>query len=207
VAIGWAELLDEMLRTPAGSESAWTELRELAAHSPRSAVLEPALRLAERLPAADRHLLALALATCSAPLEWPLQGEALRPLLTAALGDLLRQMDPAQPGSLARNLDLSLEAEVHAAGLVALQGAHQMLRLPCRRDEIRIVAHLCNRGRAACHAGYHRALSRDAGDSVTAAVIRYEFARGRFVAEARAFNQVYGNVLFETGEAPLQQGA
>ena len=207
MATGWAELLDKARITPGGLDSVWAELRDLAGRSPRSAVLEPALRMAERLPAADRQLVAVALATCAALLEWPLEAEALRPSLTAALGDLIRQMDRAQPGSLAWNLDLGPEADGHAAGLAALRGAHGMLQVPCRRDEIRIVASLCNQGRAACHSSYERALLQGGGDSATAAVTRYEVARGRFVEQALAFNQIYGNVLFQVGEAPLRQGA
>src|SRR5688572_17695937 len=106
-----------MLQTPMGSEAVWADLRELAARSKRAPVLEPALKLAERLPAADRRVLAMALATCAAPLEWPLEAEALRPALTAALGDLLGQLDPKQPGSLAWTLQLGLEDEALAAGL------------------------------------------------------------------------------------------
>lgn len=209
MAIGWAELLEKVLSAPAGPDAVWAEFREVAERSPRAAVLEPALRLAERLPAADRRTLVVALATCAAPLEWPLEREAIRPSLTAALGDLLREMDPAQPSSLPRmlHLDLTPHADIHTAGLVAMRGAHQMLRLPCRRDEIRTVAYLCNWGRFACHASYGRALAQAAGGSATAAVIRYEVARSRFDEQARAFNHIYGNVLFETGEAPLGQGA
>jgi hypothetical protein len=100
------------------------------------------------------------------------------------------------------------EGKAHATGHAVLQSALHLLRPPCRRDQLRIVARLCNIGQTTCHQVYRHALARRRGAPVSGALLdartRYVFAFEHYAVAARALNSAVEEVLFEGLDARLE---
>lgn len=208
---GWAELVQKLQQDLQGGEIdpdlLWTEFQDLAARSPHADALQHLVRLGQKLPARDRSTIAMAITGMLAPVEWPEEWEAVRGKLVNALGGLTREANPLTPDSLAKVLgpgDRGLEA----TGWAVLRSAHDLLRTPCRRDELRIVAHLCNVGTTTCVTAYRRALKRlgerAADEGIVFARRRYSVVALQYAQAAREINEACGTALFEAIDAPLE---
>ena len=105
------------------------------------------------------------------------------------------------PDSLPALLALSPDDTAHHIdGHFMLASATELLRTPCRRDQLRLGAHLCNVGHAACLATYRRALAKAAKEARTGPLLeaRMKLAASfdRYAQAARALNSAVGEVLF-----------
>ncbi len=205
---GWAELLDWMQeRSAAGQldpEVAWDHFRALAATSKHPGLGELVTRF-RAAPSKDRLALVGTIASLLAPVEWPAAWEEPRRRLVDALRELLLAIDDTFG-------DLGQEEDLYRAGLNTLSVARDLLRTPCRRDELRTVARLCALGNAWCGRAARRALDlpgeRALDESLRAAQRRHAIAFAIYAEAARAMNAACGVVLFTGLDLdPPQQGA
>jgi hypothetical protein len=130
-----------------------------------------------------------------APVEWPVAWEDARERLVRALVELVREASDTT-----NMVALGEEKALHFAGWSALSMARDLLRIPCRRDELRIVARLCVMSTFWCWSAFRRALLRlgehAADERIVAARRRYAIAFATYAEAARAMNDACGAVLF-----------
>jgi hypothetical protein len=145
VTPGWAELLAWMQQQSAGgtldAEAAWDAFRAVVATSEHAALPELCARF-HAAPARDRLALAGTIASLLAPVEWPTSWRDARLGLVNALDALVRE---TAPDSIPFDLTLD-ERDLYHGGWTDLALARDLLRVPCRRDELRWVAKLCDAG-------------------------------------------------------------
>jgi hypothetical protein len=186
-------------------EATWTRFQKLAERSERADILKFIVRVGLVLPDEERYGLAAATTMLLAPIEWPSEWSEVRPALVAALDTLVEETDPDAEESFFALHDLGADAELQRVGHLVLHGARDLLRRPCRRDELPIVARLCNIGNAACIGTYRRAIQRSRQDASihrdTRA--RYRSAFAGYAEAAEELNDTVGVVLFEGLDAPL----
>jgi hypothetical protein len=211
VATGWAELLkgvrQERDRGELDHEEVWEAFEELAPSSRHISTLDMALRLGRKLPPSQRYLLVVILMRLLAPVEWPLEWEAARPRLVTALDHLLRETNPDSSDSFPALLDLQGDGEMQAVGYAALISARDLLRGPCRRADLVVVARLCNISVVACLRLFRRALARMGSRATEGPLIdarmRFVVAFEHYAQAAREFNDACGAVLFQGLDARL----
>jgi hypothetical protein len=163
----------------------------------------------QKLPIGDRVSLAIMVASLLNPLEWPPEWEQHRLRLVEALDSLLHAIDPDQPDSLPALLVLEQKGKtLHAAGRFMLISATELLRTPCRRDQLRLSAGLCSVGYYYCLVAYRHALARPAGESHAAPLLearmKHAASFDRYAQAARALNSAVGEVLFEKLDERLE---
>jgi hypothetical protein len=193
---GWAEFLAWMQeRSTAGQldqEAAWEQFRALAVTSGHAGLGELVVRF-RAAPGKDRLALAGTIASILAPVEWPAAWEDARKRLVHALDGLV-----AETSDMFDKLDLIQDR--HIAGWFELLAARDLLRIPCRRDELRVVAQLCMDGNFWCWRAIKGTLFRlgqQAGEEgVIGARRGYAIAFATYAEAARAMNEACGAVLF-----------
>ena len=197
---GWAELLawtqQQSMAGKLDAEEAWRFFRDLAATSAQAGLPELASRF-DLAPAGDRLILAVTSARMLAPVEWPLSWVEPRRRLASTLDEIVRD---AAPDAIAQTFELTLdEADLYRAGWNDLIAARDLLRVPCRRDELRTVGRLCDAGNFARRRALGRALLR-LGERATAQVIaardRHAISFEVYAAAARSMNGACGTVMF-----------
>jgi hypothetical protein len=111
---------------------------------------------------------------------------------------------PAEKASFFALHDLDTDAELQRVGHVVLIDARNLLRQPCRRDELPTVASLCNTGSSVCLRVYRKVIERSGeGTSIDQdARARYRSAVAAYAETAAALNEAVGAVLFEGLDAP-----
>ena len=213
MANGWAEFIESIWnRITEGRldpSEVWSEFVRRSEASPLGRILQIFADLARPLPAWERTRLVMGIAGLLGPLEWPPEWEAERPRLVEGLESLLRAMNPNQPDSFPTLLGLAPEEQsTHATGYAVLQSTLNLLRPACRRDQLRVVARLCNIGQVTCQQAYRRALAGWRGAPMTGALLdartRYVFSFEQYATAARALNSAAGEVLFEGLDARLE---
>jgi hypothetical protein len=200
---GWAELVAWMQeRSAAGKldpEAAWQHYRGLAIASKHAGLGELAVRF-RAAPAKDRLALVGTIASLLAPVEWPEAWDDARRRLVDALGQLALVIGDSA-------IDLGADEELYRAGLSTLSVARDLLRTPCRRDEMRAVARLCALGNAWCSRAVGRSFDvrgpRTADEQVATAQRQYAMAFATYAEAARAMNTACGAVLFTGLELDL----
>jgi hypothetical protein len=211
---GWAELLTWMQQQSAAGkldpEDAWQTFRALATTPDRAGLAELAVRF-RAAPAGDRLALAATIAGLLAPVEWPTTWQDARAHLVTALTALVRSMDRHAPGSLAGTLPLDLDAvDLYDAGIAQLATARDLLRTPCRRDQLPLIARMCNLGCFSCWRALGRALLSPSegarASALVAARSRYAIDLAVYAEAARAMNQACGAALFTGLEPGFDQG-
>jgi hypothetical protein len=196
---GWAEFLAWMQeRSAAGPidrEVAWEQFRALAVPSEHAGLGELIVRFSTAR-SEDRLALAGTIAAILAPVAWPVAWEDARTRLVGALDGLVREATDSKLHAL----ELGQDQDVHTSGWFALSTARDLLRIPCRRDELGIVAKLCAMGNFWCWRAIGRALLRlgeRATDAPAMAARRgYAIAFATYAESARAMNEACGGVLF-----------
>jgi len=206
---GWAEFLAWMQQQSAAgtldTEVAWGHFRGLAATSEHVGLAELVVRF-RVAPARDRLALAGTIASLLAPVEWPAAWHDARWGLWHALSELVSAISDGTPYALPRVLNLRDEHDLYIMGWHQLSMARDLLRLPCRRDELRVVARLCVMGNFACWRAFTRSYDRllsegTLSESVRAARQSHLIAFAEYATAARMMNDVCGTVLF-TGLDP-----
>ena len=183
----------------------WTRFQKLAAGSEREDVLKHVVRVGRILPDHERYVLAVATTRLLAPIEWPNEWSEARPALVAALDTLVDATCPSELESFFALHDLGIDAELERLGHFVLIDARDLLRRPCRRDDLPTIASLCNRGSAAC-LGVYRRVVQQADQSAPIdqnARARYRSAFEGYASAARRLNGAVGAVLFEGLDAVL----
>lgn len=210
VATGWAELSKWIRRRVAEGtrepEATWARFQRLATRSERADILKHIVRVGKVLPDQERYRLAVSTTKLLAPLEWPLEWSALRPALVVALDALVDETCPNTGGSFCDLHDFGECTELQAFGHVVLMNARDLLRRPCRRDELPTVARLCNAGNSACLRASRRATPRSGASDPAACEqgrARYLSALAEYARAAAALNEAVGAVLFEGLNAPV----
>jgi hypothetical protein len=187
-------------------EAAWTRFRALAIASEQVALPELAIRFS-RAPARDRVVLAGAVAEMLAPVEWPSDWQEARWQLINALDKILSETDGFTPESFPSRLALQDERHLQMVGWSTLESARNLLRTPCRRDELRVVARLCNTGNTACTFAYRKAMkrlgSRSTEEPIAEALRRYSISAELYATAARALNETCGSAIFEPSGARI----
>jgi hypothetical protein len=215
VPTGWDEFADKVKRLlESGAQvdlhALWTEFLQRSQTSPRAQALQLLAKSVEKAPIDQRVSVAIVLTSLLAPVEWPPEWEQHRLRLVEALESLLSAMHPGEPGSLAAMLELKPEEDVfHVSGAFMLSCGVQLLRTPCRRDQLRPVAQLCDIGLEQLLIAYRRAISRKGGQSqqgpILEARMRFDADFDRYAQAARAFNSAVGEVLFERLDERLER--
>jgi hypothetical protein len=208
VVQGWAELVAWMQeRSAAGAldvEALWEQFRALAATSEQPGL--PALvERFDAAPAKDRLALAATIAGMLGPVEWPVAWRSARERLVDGLDELLRQA-LGTPGTLPHVIDLDALDEEQSlsdrftSGRSKLSMARELLRVPCRRDELKIVATMCAWGSFWCWRALGKALlqlgTRASDEAVVTARRDYAIAFEAYADAARAMNAACGAVVF-----------
>lgn len=212
VATGWAELLKRLRRLAAEGrqdpDAAWTKFEELALSSERANILKGIVRLGRLLPELERYRLAVAITRLLAPVEWPPAWSAARPALVEALDALVEEANPDADDSFLATHGIDDNPDLRYVNYHVLYAARNLLRRPCRRDELRTVALLCNTGMALLLKEYRRVKKdTDAGTpsrAVLAARRRLRRALAAYTEAASALNDAVGAVLFEGLHARLE---
>jgi hypothetical protein len=213
VATGWAELLRRIRRLAAEEredpEATWKKFQQLAARSERASILKPLVRLGRVLPSRERHVLAVSITRILAPLEWPPEWIQGRAELVDALDALLEEMDPNEPSSFLSLGGLGGDGELTwRVSRIVLYSARNLLHRPCRRDELRTVALLCNTGILINLQSYRRSAKQINQDTaprpLVDARVRYRNALVNYATAASVLNGAVGAVLFEGLHAPLE---
>jgi hypothetical protein len=213
VAIGWAELLQEVQErrpvTNPALEAVWKDFRKLVASSPRKEMVGFLERLAKLMPLDARFSLALLLSRVLAPIEWPVTWEPLRAPLVQALTALIKESNPAKPETFAGLLGLRQDAELQAVAFVTLQNARNLLRDDCNRSALPSVARLCNVGQSTCLRVYRRALKTrtEQPEPLIQARSRYMAALQQYAEAAQALNLAIGDKPLFEGLAVSLDGA
>jgi len=136
-----------------------------------------------------------------ANVDWPPNWEPSRQRLVSAMESLLLTINPQSPDSFPALLDLQEAKEQHVIGYAVLQSALNLLRTPCRLDELRFVARLCNVGNTACIRAYQRVLPQRMRQPKPGALLdartRYVIAFEHYAMAARELNSLVQSVLFE----------
>jgi hypothetical protein len=209
VATGWAELLKWIRRRVAADErdleATWTRFQKLAVRSERAEILKTIVRVGRVLPDQERYRLAVATTRLLAPIEWPSEWREAWPSLVAAVDTLVEETCPDAKASFFALHDLDTDAELQRVGHVVLIDARNLLRQPCRRDELPTVASLCNTGSSVCLHAYRKVIERSGeGTSIDQdARARYRSAVAAYAEAAAALNEAVGAVLFEGLDAPV----
>lgn len=209
MATGWAELSKWIRRRVAADErdleATWTRFQKLATQSERADVLKDIVRVGRVLPSQERYRLAVATTRLLAPIEWPKEWREAWPSLVAAVHTLVQETCPGAKASFFALHDLGTDAELQRIGHVVLIDAYDLLRQPCRRDELITVASLCNTGSSVCLGAYRKAMQRSGkGASIDQdARARYRSAFAAYAEAAAALNGAVGAVLFEGLDAPV----
>ncbi len=209
VATGWAELQGWIGRRIAEDnrdlDATWTQFQNLAAGSERAYILKHIVRVGRILPDQERYQLAVVTTRLLAPIEWPSEWSEARPSLIAALDTLVDETCPDEKTSFFALHDLGTEVDHQRLGHLVLLNALDLLRRPCRRDELPIVARLCNAGSTTCLSAYRRMiLQSEEGASIEQdARARFRSAFEGYAAAARTLNDAVGAVLFEGLDAVL----
>lgn len=217
MATGWAELWNRIRRlAEAGErdhEGTWTRFAKAAARSERAAVLKGVVRAGELLPLRERYNLAVAITRLLAPVEWPPEWVPARQKLILALDGLVQVTDPdAEPAPLAPHGPEAIDSSLEVAHLLFVS-SQELLRRPCRRDELRTVATLCNAAVALClrmsrraHSRYRKAdPARRGALDFLASTAHFEDAFAAYAEAANELNAAAGVVLFEGLFASLEQ--
>src|SRR5262249_32196336 len=87
---------------------------------------------------------------------------------------------------------------------VVLYAACNLLSKPCRRDELRTVALLCNTGFALCRKTYRTFRKRLPGSVAPDSAVRFRDALIEYAGAADLLNDAVGAVLFEGLHAELE---
>lgn len=86
--------------------------------------------------------------------------------------------------------------------------AVQLLSTPCRRDQLRPIARLCDLGLHGIMGTYRSALARERGEALSGPLLdarmRFAAAFDRYAQAARALNSAAGEVLFERLDERLE---
>jgi hypothetical protein len=214
VASGWAELWKRIRRLAEVDErdfeGTWARFRKLASSSERASALKILVRVGSVLSERERYSLAVAVTRILAPIEWPSEWIPARTKLTNALDALIEETDP--DNQLPASNPYVVDAQARETSHVVLYVAGDLLRKPCRRDELRSVAALCNTG-IALRLRLERkragpALNLPSGvrqRDIEASSLRFRRAMAAYVEAANELNDAVGAVLFEGLHAPLEQ--
>jgi hypothetical protein len=200
---GWAEFLAWMQQQSAAgtlnAEIAWQHFRALAATSEHVGLPELVVRF-RVAPAKDRLALAATIAGMLAPVEWPAAWHDARWRLWSALNELVDATSFGPPESLPSVLDLRDDGDLYSSGWYQLVAARDLLRDPCRRDELRVVARLCTVGNFMCLQALRRAYARLGtqimNQAVEVARERHHVTFAEYAQAARLMNEACGTVLF-----------
>lgn len=143
----------------------------------------------------------------NARLEWPAEAGARRVEIVQALDRVIEETDAKRPRSIAAQLDLGADRELHDEGRAVLILSRRLLDGPLAYEQLPTVALLCKVGMECCIQPYRRALApvpREARPAALAeARIGLLAAFTRYAEAARAMNGVWGAVIFFDLEAPL----
>jgi len=173
-------------RSAAGAldiEAVWEHFRALAATSEQAGLPALVARF-DAAPAQDRLALAGTIAGMLGPVEWPVAWREPRERLVRAIAQLLRVASASVKDDL-----LALDVE-------PLRLARRLLDVPCRRDELRHVADLCDLGVVQ--------LNPDRRD---ARQVAFAVAVGTYIEAARGLNHACGVVLFKILEWRSQEAS
>ncbi len=209
VGSGWAELLRwvrlRVQREERDPAATWSRFQKLAARSERAEILKHVVRVGRLLPDLERYRLAVSITRMLAPIEWPSEWSEARLRLVSALDTLVEETDPDAASSFFGLHDLGPDAVLQRVGHRVVQNSRDLLQRPCRRDELAVVARLCNAGNAACLLAYRRAVKRSAAlvTDDQAARAHYRSAFEAYAEAAGALNEVVGAVLFEGLDASI----
>jgi len=208
VGLGWAEFLKRIRRLVAEGRqdpvATWKKFEELARSSPQAQTLEIIISIGRRLPEHQRYRLAVAVTRILAPIEWPAAWDIARPELVEALDVLVEETNPEVEGSFFALLATSSDADTHSAANVILYTARNLLSKPCRRDELRTVATLCNSGIAICLMVYRSSRVRRRSRDIGRAADRFRDALTDYADSAALLNEAMGAVLFEGLHAGIE---
>lgn len=203
MATGWAEFWSWIRRRVVAEnrdpEATWTRFQKLAAGSERADILKNVVHVGRILSDRERYRLAVVTTRLLAPIEWPKEWSEVRPALVAALDTLVDETCPDEKASFFALHDLGTEVDIQRLGHVVLLNARDLLRRPCRRDELPIVARLCNAGGVTC-LGVYRRMIVQSGEGAAIdqdARARFRSAFAEYAEAARALNGAVGAVLFE----------
>ena len=186
----------------------WADFQAQIKDSRLSSLLQFAPGYAERLPPDKRSGFALMIAKLVANVDWPPNWEPGRRRLVNAMESLLLTINPQSPDSFPALLELQETEEQHVVGYAVLQTALNLLRVPCKIDELRFVARLCNVGNTACIRAYQRVLPQRMRQPVSGPLLdartRYVIAFEHYAMAARDLNSLVQTVLFEGLDARLE---
>jgi hypothetical protein len=209
---GWAEYIRRIKQqADSGQTDAhalWSEFLQRSQTSPRARGLELFAKVVQKFPVEERVTVAILVASLLDPLEWPPEWEQHRPGLVEALESLSSLLDSRNPNSLTTLLKLSPDELRYWGGGVMFFTAVQLLSTPCRRDQLRPVARLCDAGFHGIMTAYRHALDRAGGSALSGPILeaRMQFAAAfeRYAQAARALNSAAGEVLFEMLDGRLE---
>jgi len=136
------------------------------------------------------------------PLEWPVAWRSPRERLIGGLDELLRQAR-GTPDTLPHLIDLHEEKDLQdlfMSGWSKLSAARDLLRVPCRRDELKVVAKMCVWGNFWCWNALGRRLlrlgPRASEEPIPSARKEYAIVFEGYADAARAMNAACDTVLF-----------
>ena len=212
MARGWAEFLKRLRRLAAEGrqepDAAWTRFEDLASRSERANILKTIVRLGKVLPEGERYRLAAAVTRILAPIEWPPEWAAKRLDFVAALDTLVEETNPEEDSSFFALCSAGRNEELQRVTHLVLFAARDLLRRPCRRDELRTVALLCNTGLSQVLKSYRRSAKRIAAGGMPGSVVdahtRCRQALAAYAEAASDLNEAAGVVLFEGLHAGIE---
>lgn len=163
MALGWKKLLARVVAARKADaldyDWLWQEYRRLASRSDRSEILEILAEAGEGSSQATRMRIAIGVARLLAPLDWPQGWQELRGAVVTAMDVVLRELDPSVQGSISEVVAASGQPdELLMFGRSTFQIARHLLGTPCAREELPLVAALCNNGLRACRRSLRRSL-------------------------------------------------
>lgn len=173
---------------PTSSTDFWTRFKTDAQSSQWGETLADLLAQSESLSRRLRLSVAVAISRILSTLEWPPAWDARREALAGALDGLAEVVREWLP-SARNDFDSAAPSEQDIATLAyaGLVTAQALLRHPCRRDELRTVAVLCNAVAAAILRAQQRRCSAE---------VKFTLALARYTKATGAMNDAVGTQLF-----------
>lgn len=181
----------------------WSRFKGEATRSSFREALSDVVEQVESLPRRTRLAVAVAIARILGPIEWPPAWEAERAALVSAIGGLLDATTDLAPTGPDFSLQDAREQDARVTAHVGLLAAREMFRHPCRRDEVRLAAMLCNVASAVTYRAFHRlmqAAPAGADDAMRQAQSRLDFAMAwaTYIRATEKMNDAIGSVVFHS---------
>jgi hypothetical protein len=206
----WQRFLRRIAKLRGGGQiddaSIWSEFCKLAGFSSRQEDLAFLTRLGENLGSSThRALLAVAVARLLAPIEWPKAWEKAGRPLVDALNAFVVELDPSEAGTAVQMLELSVAEEGRDSARDfrtarrVVRAATRLLEKPCRRDELPLVAGMCNMGMGLAVRAFRETYEEQPqglSSGVEVAWIQFNNTLRKYRAAISIMNDALGEALF-----------